>query len=52
MVKLTSSTFVTLNGYCAGPAGDPNWHKQDAEEHAYAVGGVKSGNISLFGRVT
>lgn len=52
MRKIAAFNFVTLNGYFEGPNRDISWHKHGAEENAYAVEGLKSGGILLFGRVT
>ena len=52
MRKITVFNFVTLNGYFKGPEGDISWHKHGAEENEYAVEGLKSESILLFGRVT
>jgi dihydrofolate reductase len=53
MGKLTSFTFITLNGYFEGPQpGDISWHKHDSEEAAYAVAMLQARNTLLFGRVT
>jgi dihydrofolate reductase len=52
MGRLGAFTFVTLNGYFAGPNGDISWHRHGAEENAYAAEALKSGNTLLFGRVT
>lgn len=53
MRKVTVFNFVTLDGYFEGPKkGDISWHKHGAEENEYAVEGIKSESILLFGRVT
>jgi dihydrofolate reductase len=52
MRKIRAFNFVSLDGYFEGPNGDISWHKHDADETAYAVEGLKSGNTLLFGRVT
>ena len=52
MRKLNVFNFITLNGYFEGPKRDISWHKHGAEENEYAVEGLKSGSILLFGRVT
>ena len=53
MRKVTSFTFVTLDGYFEGPKkGDISWHRHGAEENEYAAQSLKSGNTLLFGRVT
>jgi dihydrofolate reductase len=52
MGKVSAFNFVTLDGYFEGPKRDISWHKHDADGTAYAVEGLKSGNMLLFGRVT
>ena len=52
MARLSAFSFITLNGYVAGPGGDIRWHRHGAEENRYAAGALKAGNILLFGRVT
>ncbi len=52
MGKVSVFSFITLNGYVEGPNRDISWHLHDAETNEYAVEGIKSGNILLFGRVT
>lgn len=52
MGRLSAFAFVTLNGFYAGPDGEISWHRHGAEENAYAVESLKSGNTLLFGRVT
>ena len=52
MSKLSTFTFITLNGYFKGPMGDISWHRHGAEENEYAAEGLRSGSILLFGRVT
>ena len=52
MRHLNAFTFVTLNGFFAGPKGDISWHRHGAEENQYAAEGLKSEGLLLFGRVT
>jgi dihydrofolate reductase len=52
MGRLGSFTFVTLNGFYAGPKRDISWHRHGAEENEFAAEGLGAGNILLFGRVT
>lgn len=52
MAKLTSFTFISLNGFYKGKNGDINWHQHGGEEAEYSVESLKLNNILLFGRVT
>jgi dihydrofolate reductase len=52
MAKLTSFTFISLNGFYKGINEDINWHQHGGEEAEYSVESLKSNNILLFGRVT
>ncbi|OGR87935.1 MAG: dihydrofolate reductase [Elusimicrobia bacterium RIFCSPLOWO2_01_FULL_60_11] len=52
MSKLSSFTFISLDGYYKGPNGDIGWHKHGVEENEYAAEGLESGGTLLFGRVT
>ena len=52
MGKLGVFNFTTLNGYFEGPNRDISWHRHGGEENEYAVEGLKSGSVLLFGRVT
>jgi dihydrofolate reductase len=52
MRKIRAFIFVSLDGYFEGPNRDISWHEHDADQTAYAVEGLKSGNTLLFGRVT
>lgn len=52
MGKLSSFTFITLDGYYKGPNQDVSWHKHGAEEGEFSADNLKSGNILLFGRTT
>lgn len=52
MRKVTTFTFVSLDGHFAGPGGDLSWHRHGEEENEYAAEGLGSGSTLLFGRVT
>jgi dihydrofolate reductase len=52
MRKLSSFTFISLNGFFQGANGDIAWHRHGAEENSYAVEAMKSESILLFGRKT
>ncbi len=52
MGKLSAFSFITLNGYFAGPSGDISWHRHGGEENEYAMEGLKSESVLIFGRVT
>jgi len=52
MRKISSFTFITLNGCYKGLNEDISWHKHGEEEAAYSLESLKSGNTLIFGRVT
>ncbi|AKP50901.1 dihydrofolate reductase family protein [Cyclobacterium amurskyense] len=52
MAKLTSFTFISLNGFYKGINEDINWHQHGGEEAQYSVESLKSNDTLLFGRVT
>lgn len=52
MAKLSSFTFITLNGFYKGSNEDITWHKQHYQEPGFAAENLKSENILLFGRKT
>jgi len=52
MGRLSAFVFSTLNGYLEAASGDISWHRHGKEENTYAMEGLRSGNILLFGRVT
>ncbi len=52
MGKLSMFNFVTLNGNLEGVNRDISWHRHGAEENEYAMEGLRSDSILLFGRVT
>ncbi len=54
MRKLSSFTFITLNGYFKGLNEDTSWHHQlnSKEAASYAEQSSSSGNTLLFGRKT
>lgn len=41
MARLSSFTFITLNGYYKGPNNDINWHRHGAEEGETAEAGAQ-----------
>ncbi len=52
MRKLSSFTFLSLNGYYKGINEDTSWHRHGDEENKYSETSLKSNNILLFGRTT
>ena len=52
MGKLTSFTFITLNGFFKGPKEDTSWHRHGGEAAEYANDASSSNGILLFGRKT
>ncbi|RPH37961.1 dihydrofolate reductase [bacterium] len=52
MGRLSAFSFITLDGYFAGPGGDISWHRHGGEENEHASKGANSGSTLLFGRVT
>lgn len=52
MSKLTSFTFITLNGFFKGPNEDTSWHHHGGEAAKFAADASSSDNILLFGRKT
>lgn len=52
MGKLTSFTFISLDGYYKGPNEDTSWHRHGPEENAFSAESLRPGNILLFGRRT
>ncbi len=52
MVKLSSFTFITLNGFTHGLDGDISWHRHGVEENQYAADSMDSGSTLVFGRST
>lgn len=52
MAKLTSFTFISLNGFYKRANEDISWHQHGGEEAEYSVKSLKSNDILLFGRVT
>lgn len=52
MRKLTSFTFITLNGYYKGNNEDTSWHGHGEEEGRFSEESLHSNNILLFGRTT
>ena len=52
MNKLTSFTFITLNGFYKGLNEDTSWHPRGGEAAEYANASSDADNILLFGRKT
>ncbi len=52
MRKLSTFTFISLDGYYKGQNEDISWHKHGPEEGEYSAESLKSENILLFGRTT
>jgi dihydrofolate reductase len=52
MNKITSFTFITLNGFFKGPNEDTSWHPHGGEAGEYANQASDVDNILLFGRKT
>lgn len=52
MGKLTSFTFITVNGFFKGQHDDTNWHSHGGEAAKFANEASGSDNILLFGRKT
>jgi dihydrofolate reductase len=52
MNKITSFTFITLNGFYKGQNEDTSWHPHGGEAAEYANKASDADNILLFGRKT
>ena len=52
MRKLSSFSFITLNGFINDEHGDIGWHKHGAEENQFATDSLQAENTLLFGRKT
>lgn len=52
MRKLSSFTFLTLNGFYKDMDNSTAWHQHDAEGAAYSEQAMQSESILLFGRIT
>ena len=52
MARLTSFTFISLNGYYKGYLEDISWHQHGEDEARFSLQNLKSGNTLLFGRKT
>jgi dihydrofolate reductase len=52
MSKLTSFTFITLNGFFKGQNEDTSWHIHGGEASEFANDSSGADNILLFGRKT
>lgn len=50
--KLTSFTFITLNGFYKSLDSSIDWHRHGEEESEYSAQSLQSNNILLFGRIT
>lgn len=52
MSKITSFTFITLNGFFKGQNEDTSWHPHGGEAGEYANKASDADNVLLFGRKT
>ncbi len=52
MRKLSSFTFITLDGYYKGENNDISWHKHGQEEGEFSAESLKAENTLIFGRLT
>jgi dihydrofolate reductase len=52
MNKITSFTFITLNGFFKGQNEDTSWHPHGGEAAKFANDASSADNILLFGRKT
>jgi len=52
MRKISSFTFLTLNGFYKGPNEDTSWHRHGEEEGKFSEEQLKADNILVFGRTT
>ncbi len=52
MRKLSSFTFLTLNGFYKGVEEDTSWHRHGDEEGKYSEESLQSESVLLFGRTT
>jgi len=52
MRKLSTFTFISLDGYYKGENNDISWHKHGQEEGEFSAESLKAENTLLFGRVT
>jgi dihydrofolate reductase len=52
MSKLTSFTFITVNGFFKGQNEDTSWHPHGGEAAEYANEASSADNLLLFGRKT
>lgn len=52
MAKLSSFTFISLDGCYKGPDDDISWHRHGAEEGVFSAESLQAGNTLLFGRRT
>ncbi len=52
MRKLSSFTFLSLDGYYKGENNDISWHKHGREESEFSAESLKAENTLIFGRLT
>ncbi len=52
MRKIIVSEMITVDGFFAGPNGEIDWHRVDAEFNQYAIDMLNAADTILFGRVT
>ena len=52
MRKLSSFTFITLNGFYKDMDNSTAWHQHDTEGAEYSSQAMQSENVLLFGRIT
>src|SRR6266481_5136537 len=52
MRKIIVSEMITVDGFFAGPNGEINWHRVDAEFNKFAIAALDAASTLFFGRVT
>lgn len=52
MRKLILFNLATLDGYFAGPQGEIDWHRVDAEFNDFAIAQLETAGGLVFGRIT
>lgn len=52
MGKLSSFTFISLDGYYKDENNDISWHQHGVEETQFSADNLQHGDILLFGRTT
>jgi dihydrofolate reductase len=52
MSRLSTFTFLSLDGYYKDMNNGTSWHKHGEEESKFSEENLKAGNLLLFGRVT